>query len=176
MARYLLPCSCGQQLEVDSTQAGLQVQCRCGKSLEVPTLRGLKQLTPATSQQAPVVSSTWGPRQGVTFLGIVVFLCGLIGVLVLFATRPAYETPQWKDFDENARRTAQQMTLQESFDTWNSLQKEPFNHNLSPALRSYEERTAAYTRWMVASAVVALLGGVMAGAALAAGKRPTRKA
>ena len=40
---YPVPCSCGQQREVPSTEAGRTYQCTCGLTVEIPTLRELKQ-------------------------------------------------------------------------------------------------------------------------------------
>jgi hypothetical protein len=177
MARYLLPCTCGQQIEVEAKQAGLQVSCRCGKSLEVPTLRGMKQLTPVSPSQAEASApaSTWGPRQGITFLGVVVLLCGLLGVAVLFATRPVFNTPDLAEFEKESRESALKLSLEESFKAWEAVEKQGLNKSLNPYVRNYQERSAAYSRWLIASGILAGLGGVMAGAALASGKRPARR-
>ena len=47
MPRYLLPCSCGQSIVIDTIQAGQEVRCSCGQSQLVPTLREIRQLPEA---------------------------------------------------------------------------------------------------------------------------------
>lgn len=179
MARYLLPCSCGQNVEVEAKQAGLQVACKCGKKQEVPTLRGLKQLSlvAGSQQEAAAQASTWGPRQGITFLGVVVLLCGLAGAGVLWFTWPKFDMPDFDKFRADSRQAAMEMNLVQAFEAWDGMQKTGFSRNLNPAFRNYEDRSAAHTRWLIASGILAGVGGVMAGAALASGKSkaPARK-
>ncbi|MHC4405869.1 MAG: hypothetical protein ACYTG0_40010, partial [Planctomycetota bacterium] len=76
-AKYLLPCSCGQKIPVGATQAGGGLRCECGAELEVPALRELTQLDRAEvkpTRRAPAPS--WGSRQSVFFLGLVVMAAG----------------------------------------------------------------------------------------------------
>jgi hypothetical protein len=42
--RYLVACSCGKSLPVDSGLAGAQVTCACGQAVDVPPLRDLRKL------------------------------------------------------------------------------------------------------------------------------------
>ncbi len=66
MADYLLPCSCGRKLTVNTGQAGDSVNCQCGARIEVPTARRLVHLEKAAEATEPV----WDARSGVIFLGI----------------------------------------------------------------------------------------------------------
>jgi hypothetical protein len=86
--RYLLPCSCGRNLQVDAGQAGLTVDCVCGAKLEVPTMRGLSMLEQVPEQSSGAIedAAPWGPRQGLMFLGGAILAVGL-GVAAFFAAR-----------------------------------------------------------------------------------------
>lgn len=85
---YLLPCSCGRNLHVDASQAGLPLECVCGAKLEVPTMRGLAMLERVPEQSTGAVedAAPWGPRQGLMFLGGAILAVGL-GITAFFAAR-----------------------------------------------------------------------------------------
>lgn len=90
-ARYLLPCTCGKEHEVELSQAGIRLACSCGKELAVPTRRGMAQLRPAA---APPVASRrpgegWTPQKGIAFLGAVISLAALALAVYLLARPPA---------------------------------------------------------------------------------------
>jgi hypothetical protein len=86
--QYLLPCSCGQKLRVESAQAGGQVTCACGQKLTVPTLRGLRQLEEAKPDEAAkkrAAGRQWGPVQGALFsVGTLVLVIALGIVIYTF--------------------------------------------------------------------------------------------
>ena len=70
--RYLLPCSCGQEIPVEPRQAGQEIRCDCGASLEVPTMLGMAALEKAPSEPSHTPpSAPWGIRQGIVLLGTV---------------------------------------------------------------------------------------------------------
>ena len=73
--QYLVPCTCGQKVRVEAAQAGGQVPCACGLRVAVPTLRGLKQLELAPSEQA-------APRAGWSQTHGAIFSTGLFVALV----------------------------------------------------------------------------------------------
>ncbi len=76
--RYLLPCSCGQEVPVETRQAGGTVTCACGQALVAPSLRGLRQL-PVEESHA-VARREWGVRQGAVMLCIVLAIgMGILG-------------------------------------------------------------------------------------------------
>ncbi|MDX1945385.1 MAG: hypothetical protein SFU86_08250 [Pirellulaceae bacterium] len=64
--QYLLPCSCGQKVRVETAQAGGRALCACGQMVPVPTLRGLKQLELAPDQVAETKSG-WSATHGAVF-------------------------------------------------------------------------------------------------------------
>jgi hypothetical protein len=51
--KYLLPCPCGQSVEVEPGQAGQTVVCACGKTLLVPTMLQVKALPVAPEKLKP---------------------------------------------------------------------------------------------------------------------------
>lgn len=75
--KYLLPCTCGNRVEVDATQAGLMVECTCGSKLKVPSMRGLAECE-RVEEQAQSSTSNWGAGHGLLLLGGVVFLLGAV--------------------------------------------------------------------------------------------------
>jgi hypothetical protein len=87
--QYLLPCECGQKLTVDSGMCGLAVGCRCGKSVHVPTMRGLLQLEKSASGPKAPPALTWGAREGMLLLGLVIAIGAAgIGMLIAYLERP----------------------------------------------------------------------------------------
>jgi hypothetical protein len=102
--RYLLPCSCGRNLQVDASQSGLTIECVCGAKLEVPTMRGLAMLEHVPEQSSTAVEAApWGPRQGLMFLGGAILAVGL-GLVTFFAARmppePAPDAQELADLQQ----------------------------------------------------------------------------
>ncbi len=81
--KYLLPCTCGESIVVEVSQAGQRIACKCGKSLEVPTLRALRELAPAVAENTQAAAArrparTWSQTQGTIFaLGALLAVVGL---------------------------------------------------------------------------------------------------
>jgi hypothetical protein len=120
MTKYLVPCSCGKSVAVDASQAGLQVRCACGNELEVPTMRGLRQLKTADVQPAGSQDrgSTWGPRQGLMFLGACIAVIGAIAAAFVYNLRPQMDL----QLDRAAVQADNQaMTLEQSWTEWERL-------------------------------------------------------
>jgi hypothetical protein len=87
MPSFLLPCECGQKLEVTAAQAGQRLTCACGRAIDVPTLRGLQSLERTVSAAMPA-QRRWGARQGLLFLGAAIAGASLIAAGWLQFTRP----------------------------------------------------------------------------------------
>ena len=73
--RYLLPCKCGENLQLDASEAGLTLTCVCGAQLEAPTLRGLSKLQKVVVLDPPA-KEVWGSRQRGIVIGTLVALLG----------------------------------------------------------------------------------------------------
>ena len=99
---YLLPCPCGREIPVETTQAGEQITCECGESLEVPTMRDLRVLKRAEAPAAAArPASTWGARQAVLLLGALITLAAVAAVAVTIYRYQTYQTrPKILDADE----------------------------------------------------------------------------
>ncbi|MEC8337415.1 MAG: hypothetical protein VXZ84_04665, partial [Planctomycetota bacterium] len=67
--KKLLCTSCGQTLNIDSTQAGSTLNCACGKPIQVPTLREIAQLPDADAAERTRAHSLrrWTRAQGILF-------------------------------------------------------------------------------------------------------------
>ncbi len=188
--RYLLPCSCGQEIPVESSQAGQEIRCACGALVEVPTLRDLSRLerTPpepaavrATSEpgkaaaakagravRKPTVArphAKWGPRQRRVFVGAVITAVGL-AVATFVYLRRAHLTRMWLP-------DVQSMSPLGTWRLWHDLR--PGVEYRPPWEEHYLKEMAANTRWMVAALAIAAIGAlVMASSLLVAKRRPRR--
>ena len=99
--KYLLPCSCGQDVPVETSQAGGNLLCRCGLSVQVPTLLKIKKLplageTPDQSSaavDAPPVSPT-GTRSNRSMFWIGLVLTVVAGLYCVYAVLFTFPKPQ----------------------------------------------------------------------------------
>jgi hypothetical protein len=67
--KYLLPCSCGRQVLIETTQAGERIRCECGAELEVPTLLEIARLERKAEGTVSTEQGNWGGRQRMLFVG-----------------------------------------------------------------------------------------------------------
>lgn len=76
-AKYLLPCSCGEKVAVESRQAGQRILCSCGQTLQVPTMQGMRQLEiSAESPGETRPKSVGGVGIGIALLGCIILGSG----------------------------------------------------------------------------------------------------
>ena len=100
MAKHLLTCACGRQIEVEPGQAGGTTACACGATVSVPTLRQLRQL-PRAIEDGAAAPRGWGARQGV------VAACVILAVAcLLVAAASRYSQPELPTFDAAVRSSA----------------------------------------------------------------------
>jgi hypothetical protein len=139
---YLLPCSCGKKTEVDSGQAGLNIHCSCGADLAVPTMRGLSQLEraeapPADRRQSASPPSTWGARQALIFLGLIIMLGALLPAGLAWYTFP--QPPVLRtDFEKLNRDDINPMTLMQTWELWKSLRNDFAEEAEIPEMQMYK--------------------------------------
>ncbi len=161
--KYLLPCQCGNQIPVDTRQAGQEVRCECGTTLEVPTMKGVTALDRDEVQQEgdklhqPEMSGGWGVPQGVAVMGGMLMLLGSVLFIFHYWNAPPRDPPD-SDLSE--------LTPYESFYYWQQLRKGPIRE------LGYEKgflpAEAANKRWQYASLTLAMLGTLtLAGSLLA---------
>lgn len=168
-ARYLLPCpDCGKQIPVEGGRAGGTTVCSCSKSVDIPRMGILRTYPQEASASLPVrsaaevSSASWGMRQGMMLLGIILLLAGGIPALyrtVTFPKAPYRTEEQIKDF---ADVHFDKMTVTESWQFWKTF-IEPQGLTRQPNVYEAEyERVAADLRqWIMVFSAVALVGAVL---------------
>ncbi|HVW37334.1 MAG TPA: hypothetical protein VHB99_08510 [Pirellulales bacterium] len=140
-AYYLLPCSCGKKIEVDAGQSGLNVRCECGAELTVPTMRGLSQLErasapPPNRRLDAATESTWGARQALVFLGLIILLGAALPAALTWFTYP--QPPRLReDFAELNREDIDQATLLQTWELWKGLRKDFSEESEIPEMHLY---------------------------------------
>ncbi|MDR0611111.1 MAG: hypothetical protein LBG58_13460 [Planctomycetaceae bacterium] len=77
--KYLLPCSCGRSLAIETSQAGQTLTCSCGQTQQVPSLLKIKNLPVAEERKTDNTKSskaheTGKMRQIFFLLGVIFFL------------------------------------------------------------------------------------------------------
>ncbi len=76
--KYLLPCSCGKTVPVETSQAGGEVRCDCGQVLKIPSLSNIKKLPlegvanlsdgqQQIGETAPGLKKNDGPRRKINY-------------------------------------------------------------------------------------------------------------
>ena len=100
MPSYLLPCSCGESVVVETHQAGGRVTCACGANLEVPPLSRLRDFEIAPDTADTGTGSGWSFRQGVATVALLasVALAGVGGYFWSLEPPPpkAFEAADWE--------------------------------------------------------------------------------
>jgi len=165
---YLLPCQCGEKLQVDSSQAGLSVRCQCGADVAIPTLRGLDKLERSASQVAPPARD-WGPRQATIFLGGFMAAIALPAVAGLRFTAPAFPQAQLDAIIEKAGATddLDQLAPEQLYSLWNQLKRgTEYNATIEymTLLGKYEEASTVYRQRMRIAIGALVLGAAILGA------------
>ena len=113
--QYLLPCSCGQSVAVETGQAGDTVTCACGDRLTVPTFRQLTRLQPTADTVA--TSHGWGARQGLLLLGSIVLIAALGATLYIWSDSPMSITDVITE-DPSAALDLEQIDNMTPIDAW----------------------------------------------------------
>jgi hypothetical protein len=85
--RYLLPCKCGQSVEVEPGQAGQTVVCTCGENLAVPSMLQVKALPVAPEKPVQARKKNSVPYR----TALVTFILGIV-CLVLFVFLRSFES------------------------------------------------------------------------------------
>lgn len=159
---YLLPCPCGKEVPVAANQSGLPVRCECGTELTVPALRGLAGLRRVESEEQAVLpdaSASWGPRQGVVFLGLVILIGSLLASLTLWYGRP--RSPIRPDFDEMNQNDVEQRTPEELLDLWEVLREGPADPEWASQTAGYLYAERQFHNWLKLVLGVAGLGTLL---------------
>lgn len=169
--KYLLPCSCGKKVSVSASQSGLMAACECGRQLEVPTRGGLLKLEqvpggPSLGSRPP--RPTWGPRQGLLFLGSVAAVIFLSAALYVYANPPKDIV---LDFMERAN-PLEAWGYYLSFRGGIDVSGVPYNVDLAKQMTS---RNVWTTTWLVLAAVGLLAAVASRFIPVEAAKRPAKR-
>ena len=78
--KYLLPCKCGQSVEVEPGQAGQTVGCGCGENLLVPSMLQVKALPVAPEKPASSSGKTHSPYKASLATLIPGILCAVLSI------------------------------------------------------------------------------------------------
>ena len=104
--KYLLPCSCGKEVLIETSQAGGNVLCECERSLKIPTLLQMKRLPLAEEAQtqspsvldSPVAASAQKSTGGTVNPGIFRIGSVLTNAAILYCAYTVFLTfPQPQD-------------------------------------------------------------------------------
>jgi hypothetical protein len=120
--KYLLPCSCGQNIAIEVSQAGQSVACSCGKQVDVPALRMIRQLKPAVEDSARARrSGNWSTLQGMVFaLGLATAVAGLsMGIFYQWG-RSKLDTKEvaWDHQLGTDMKLLEEMDLEDAWENW----------------------------------------------------------
>ena len=175
MAKYLLPCECGQGVPVDASQAGQLVTCPCGKQLEVPTLRGIRELAPAEGIDDSVPrESDWGPIRGAVFVVSLVSLLVGMGLAAYGYQQMIKVADVSRDQEQQIfARAIDQTTPTELFTAWQRMREEglgPKDNNPFVSARRDRRRMKTLLIVGVVIGVAGLFGTI--GPLLLRGKSP----
>jgi uncharacterized protein YxeA len=116
--QYLLPCSCGQSVPVETRQAGGTVVCRCGQKLDIPRLLELKKLEKVVLEaDRSGRGSSWGPGHSISLIGVLILVvAGLFAVrLIQLGVTNPYERLTL----EQIKTEFAKMTPDVTWQTWN---------------------------------------------------------
>ncbi|HVX10634.1 MAG TPA: hypothetical protein VHC22_05600 [Pirellulales bacterium] len=157
---YLLPCTCGQKNEVDSSQAGLTVNCACGSKLTVPAMRGLAGLERVERAPPPHLAAptnNWGPRQGLMFLGGTVITAAALLALYFWLQLPEPIT-LLPDYEAINRQSVDQLTPEQSIERWHELQVGIQRPSDEMQLDFLDRYTASLMQWIMLGGGVGAVG------------------
>lgn len=176
-AQYLLPCDCGETTEIETSQAGQQINCRhCGASVLAPTLRGMRQLEPVPSEPTAVQSKpSWSRTQGVLFatgIGLLFVSLAVSAVLLYHRNQLKTDKPEVgppAPPDQAIDQTEPAVLLVQ----WRRLIEKSTLGEWQPKEFVYErERERMINTTLLVIAGLAALGVVLAMAAVLAKRKP----
>lgn len=120
---HLLPCTCGRKVSIEVGQAGGTVVCECGVQLDVPTMRQIRELEPAPSEESPshVRTDDWNARKGVILLGLVIaVLSAGLGAYFL-TTKPKLPTYHLETAIDGLRKEIDAYSPADTWYVWKVL-------------------------------------------------------
>ncbi len=169
MSQFLLPCTCGANIPVNRSQAGMSLPCpNCGNTVEVPTIRKLAEfatVVPAKKQAKTGQAAKWlGP---VAAVSLIVGLIAMAYAGYLYYERYSYTTfvkqsggdinVEEAEFLEGIRNHALQSAPADTWDYWNIMLEEGLKDPDPPDIFKIKRYLASRMPTMVGSL---LTGGI----------------
>jgi hypothetical protein len=176
--RHLLPCPCGQSIPIDTSQAGEQITCaKCGHSQDAPTYRGIKALPldpgdVAAAKKAQAATPEWSPMQGYLFaIGLVMLLVGLCGAAYCVYVVRAIDVPEPPAEKIIAADDAHfnKLTIDQLYEGFLSAKANGLGMPQPPLYVLAKRAEATYTRYGIASGILAGVGFLVAAASMVVG-------
>ena len=162
---FLVPCSCGEKLQVEISQAGEVLVCSCGRSLEIPALRSLRQLDSVSGPTRPSDHRRWSPSQGVLFVaGSAIFVVSLAAATFLLVAKWEGTTSGFGASHSKAtvREDLVDLSPDEAWHEWQVLREV----RERPHLRLHHDRDRDHGLYLRVAVVFAVVGIAIAGSAL----------
>jgi hypothetical protein len=161
-AKYLLPCRCGQQVVIETRQAGQTVVCPCGESLPVPTMLEIIALEPAPEESLSTSNGEgWGWPQRLLLLGGACLLAGMLFALLFWLDRPI--APIDTLDPEYVRRSAEKLPPSVTWHYW-AMMKQGLDRRID---QRYADLMTIYHFKQTFAGILVLAGVSLAGVGMA---------
>lgn len=163
--KYKLPCSCGQTIPVEVSQAGQTVRCSCGANVEVPAMRLIRSLpvVEAVGPAKPAVDAPWPILQSLTFaVGMLLFVGGLgvAGYYQWGRTNLYTEEMKWDNLEESHARI-DGFTIVEAWEGWTVLRDGSIGPYTPPVFVVHRLFSEYWLKYVLGSLIVAAVGLAM---------------
>lgn len=166
--KYLLPCTCGESIVVEVSQAGQRIPCKCGKSLEVPTMRAIRELAPAVEENTKAAAAhrpapTWSQTQGTIFgIGALLAVAGAAAAIYYFYYVIAIDVtpPSQADLDAMYAQI-DTIPVDELYETYKKVRNQPLGPPEPPFYVRALRLEAEYYRNGIIAAITTGVGLLM---------------
>jgi hypothetical protein len=163
--KYLLPCSCGESVAIEISQAGQSVRCPCGNMLDVPTMRLIRQLPPADASPSHkrLRDRSWSLTQRLLFAGGLAIFVGGLGIAGIFqAGRSGLDTKEsrWDNL-ERAYQDIDSMTINQTWDLWAMVRTDSIGPYSPPPFIWNRLLSDAWLKTVVVSLAASAVGLVL---------------
>ena len=149
MPRYLLPCSCGQSIPIDTIQAGQEVRCSCGQEQLAPTLREIRQLPEAepAMTQLRLRKEAWSAKRTSIFaIGLIATALSMGAVVMcqvkinrISSRLPSKDT--MKSYEENMNaQIVESLSAEESYEHFLRWKEEGLGEQIARAFEAEHDR------------------------------------
>jgi hypothetical protein len=151
-AKYLLPCPCGEQMPVETRQAGETIACACGSPLLVPAMREIMALEPAPERSSEPSAPVWTMYSRIGLLGWAIAGLAIFWVLVLNINHPV---SRFSGIDPyQIAKSAQNMPPLYAWNVWQDMKKGLDRRTDEP----YAAAVVRFHIWEAVAGGVALIG------------------